>query len=113
MVAKRKAAVKPRYVIRPKADQDLDAHADYLTTEASLNVSHRFLVSAHDTFALLATHPHMVWSFKSQSQPFQSMRVFPVYGFEKMLVLYQPLKGGVEIIRVLHGSRDVLAALGE
>jgi hypothetical protein len=32
-------------------------------------------------------------------------------GFEKMLVLYLPVSSGVEIVRVIHGSRDLVAFL--
>ena len=32
-------------------------------------------------------------------------RVFRISGFEKMLVLYSPVSSGVEIVRVIHGSR--------
>jgi plasmid stabilization system protein ParE len=44
-----------RYVIRPRADRDLDEQAYYYGTEASPEVGRRFLLAAHDTFALLAT----------------------------------------------------------
>jgi plasmid stabilization system protein ParE len=33
-------------------------------------------------------------------------------GFEKHLVFYRPVDGGVEVIRVLHGHRDWIAMLG-
>jgi hypothetical protein len=49
--------VKARYLLRPKADQELDEHAYYLAKEAHHEVGHRFLVAAHETFALLATQP--------------------------------------------------------
>jgi len=39
------------------------------------------------------------------------MRVFRISGFEKMLVLYLPRSSGVEIVRVIHGSRDLEAFL--
>ena len=55
-----------RYVVRPKADQDLDDQAHYLAMEASPEVGHRFLVAAHETFALLATQPEMGWHFRLQ-----------------------------------------------
>ena len=38
-----------RYVVRPKADRDLDDQAYYYATEATPEVGHRFLVAAHDT----------------------------------------------------------------
>jgi len=48
-----------RYVLRPKADQNLDDQAYYYATMASPEVGHRFLAEAHETFALLATQPKM------------------------------------------------------
>ena len=48
-----------RYVLRPKADQDLRQQAYYLATEAGVETGHRFLVAAHETFALLSTQPQM------------------------------------------------------
>ena len=53
-----------RYVVRPKADQDLDDQAFYCATEASPEVGHRFLDSAHETFLLLSTQPDMGWNPK-------------------------------------------------
>ena len=36
----------PQYTIKPKADRDLDSYADYLSTEASVDVALRFLTEA-------------------------------------------------------------------
>lgn len=100
-----------RYVIRPKADRDLDDQAYYYATEASPEVGHRFLLAAHDTFALLATQPNMGWHSRLKHPGLESLRVFRVSGFEKILILYLPLLDGVEILRVVHGSRNLQALL--
>ena len=50
-----------RYVIRPKADRDLDEQAYYLATEAKPEAGYRFLLAAHETFNLLAAQPQMGW----------------------------------------------------
>ena len=50
-----------RYVIRPKADQDLSDQAYYLATHATARIGHNFLIAAHETFSLLATQPEMGW----------------------------------------------------
>jgi len=103
--------VNAGYVLRPKADQDLRRQAYYLATEASPETGHRFLVAAHETFALLSTQPQMGWLLRLRHARFASLRVFRISGFEKMLVLYLPLSSGVEILRVVHGSRDLVAFL--
>ena len=95
------------YVVRPKGRQDLRDQAFYYATEARPELGHRFLVSAHDTFALLATQPKMGWSPKLRSGDLRGLRVFRVTGFDKVLILYRPLEDGIEVLRVVHGSRNV------
>ncbi|MBI4604738.1 MAG: type II toxin-antitoxin system RelE/ParE family toxin [Planctomycetes bacterium] len=34
-------------------------------------------------------------------------------GFEQHLVFYRPVEDGIEVVRVLHGARDLRAILGE
>lgn len=103
--------MKARYVLRPKADEDLDQQAYYLATEGSVETGHRFLVAAHETFALLSSQPQMGWRVRVRHPRLASLQVFRISGFEAMLVLYQPLRSGVEIVRVVHGSRDLVAFL--
>jgi len=39
------------------------------------------------------------------------MRLFTISGFDKMLVLYRPVENGIEVLRVIHGSRNLLLLL--
>jgi toxin ParE1/3/4 len=103
--------VTARYVIRPKADQDLTDQAYYLATQANPRVGHNFLLAAHETFSLLATQPNMGWHSRLKNPVLASLRVFRVSGFERLLVLYRPRLDGVEIVRVVHASRDLEAFL--
>jgi toxin ParE1/3/4 len=103
--------VNPRYVLRPKADHDLLQQANYLATAANLETGHRFLVAAHATFGLLSTQPEMGWRVRVRHPRLRALGVFRISGFEKMLVLYVPGISGIEIIRVVHGSRDLVAFL--
>jgi plasmid stabilization system protein ParE len=96
------------YVVRPKADRDLDEQAYYFATEAGPELGHRFLLAAHETLGLLAAQPEMGWHARLKNPRLASLRVFRVTGFEKMLVLYLPSPHGVEILRVVHGSRNIM-----
>jgi len=64
-------------------------------------------MAAHETFALLATQPDMGWRFRFRHPDLKRLRVFRVKDFEKLLILYLPLFDGVEILRVVHGSRNI------
>ena len=80
--------------------------------KGSSEVGHRFLIAAHETFTLLATQPLMGWHCRFQSPSLVELRIFRVSGFERMLVLYLPTNEGVEIVRIIHASRNVAALLG-
>ena len=41
----------------------------------------------------------------------KSLRVFRVSGFDRIVILYRPLPNGVEILRVVHGSRNLQSLL--
>jgi toxin ParE1/3/4 len=103
--------VSAAYVVRPKADQDLDDQAYYLATQAGPGLGHRFLLAAHETFGLLASQPQIGWHSRLKHPHLASLRVFQVSGFEKMLVFYKPTPNGVEILRVVHSSRNLRALL--
>ena len=100
-----------RYLIKPKADRDLDNYADYLAKEASVEVALRFFDAAYSTFALLATQPNMGWRSRIAYPGLELLRVFRVTGFEDMLILYRPLAKSIDILRVVHGSRNLRALL--
>lgn len=41
------------------------------------------------------------------------LRVWRVEGFEKHLIFYRPAGDGIEIVRVLHGARDIDSILAD
>ena len=96
-----------RYIVRAKADEDLDEQAFYYATEANPELGHRFLLSAHNTFALLATAPQMGWNPRLRNRDLRALRMFRVTGFARTLILYRPLEHGIEVLRVIHGSRNI------
>jgi toxin ParE1/3/4 len=100
-----------RYLIRPKADQDLEDQAYYLANRGSAELGHRFLVAAHEAFVLLASQPKIGWHARLKDPELKALRIFSISGFEKMLVFYRPHREGIEIVRVVHGSRNLLSLL--
>lgn len=103
--------MKSRYLIRPRADQDLEEQAIYLATQGDSGLANRFLLAARDTFEMLARKPHIGWKFRLQIPALGFVRAFPISDFSKVLVLYRPIENGVEVLRVLHGSRNLQVLL--
>jgi plasmid stabilization system protein ParE len=48
------------YVVRPRADRDIDDVADYRAEPASLEIALLFLAEVYEAFGLIATQPEMV-----------------------------------------------------
>lgn len=100
-----------RYVVLPKADQDLDDEADYLVNEGGPEVALSFLAATEETFKLLAGQPDMRWSCRFPNPALASVRVFRVRRFERFLIFYRPAHECIEILRLLHSSQDLDAVL--
>ncbi len=77
---------------REAAKRDLIAQWVWYAENAGIDVADRFL----------------------RKPELQALRRFPVSdGFEKILLFYFPLEDGVDLVRVVHGSRDLEGLLTE
>lgn len=98
----------------PQATQDLIDLATYLyLADPISDVSERFLTAAENEFLRLAQMPGMGTAYPSDFGRSANLRRWPIPGFRNYLIFYRPVATGVEVIRVLHGSRDIAAAFGE
>ena len=91
----------------PQAQLDLLDIASFIA-EDNLDAAERFLDAAEETFALLASMPLMGRECAFQHPHAQGLRLWRVRGFDRYLIFYSPLTiGGIEVVRVLHSSRDI------
>jgi toxin ParE1/3/4 len=98
---------EPRIEKRSPAYQDLRRHALYLAAEAGAPVATRFLESAEDAFASLAKMPGMGRVRRFPHAELGELRSWSIPGFERYLIFYRALSDGIEVIRVIHGMRDL------
>ena len=98
---------------KPRALRDLARHAAYLEEHANLSTAERFLDVAEDAFARLAAMPNMGRRREMRSTRFAALRQWPIRNFENYLIFYQPIENGIEVLRVLHGARDIDRILEE
>jgi len=97
----------PRFIISPAADRDLDDQIAYFAGEAGREIALRFYAAAAATFEKIARMPGIGERRDSPKPRLAGLRVWRVEGFEKHLIFYRPSDEGIEIVRVLHGARDV------
>lgn len=88
---------------------DLAGIADYLGQEAGATTSNRFLHAAEKAICDLASMPGMGAPWESPHARLAGVRTWPVPGFRKWLIFYREAAQELEILRVLHGTRDLFA----
>lgn len=91
---------------RPLAAADILETWDYIA-EDSLDEADLWVDRLDEKLGLLATQPLMG---RARNELAAGLRSFP---FGRYVVFYVPLADGIDVVRVLHGSRDVDLALGE
>lgn len=102
--------------MRPVVIESEPAIRDLLATAGFLErtdpaVALRFLREARHTFAWLAERPEIGRPRRSRKRELAQIRSWPVEGFEKHLVFYRMFRNGIEIVRVIHGARDIAGLL--
>lgn len=95
-----------RIIIRPKAEADLDETAEYIGRE-NPEAAARFLTTAEETFKQLLATPGLGRLREYLDPRLTGLRSWRIRGFENWLVFYRPADGGIEVVRVLHGARDL------
>lgn len=91
-----------------EALDDISNAVDYFL-EIDPDVAETFYASLKEAEKLLLNNPR-IGSPRTYDNPrLVGMRMFRVSNFEKYLIFYQESDDRLEIIRVLHGARDIHA----
>lgn len=95
---------------RPKAAQDAEEIADYIAKD-SLDAAIRFLENTESTLKDVAAFPGAGSPFESDHPGLANLRFRRVKGFPKHLIFYVEHDDAIEVVRILHGARDLDAEL--
>ena len=90
----------PRLLKRPEAENDLEEIWWFIAQDSPDNFD-RFLDRIQETCLTLTDFPKLGVSCEELKTDLRSR---PVGNY---LIIYFPLEDGVDIVRVLHGSRDI------
>jgi len=99
-------------VFHPLADEDIDEGFLYIARD-SLDAAVRFLVAARQDARKLSDMPGMGPSREFRRAELKGVRFWPISGFRNFLIFYRPLSDGIEVLRVIHGARNVDRVLGD
>ena len=85
---------------RPLAEADILEIWDYIADD-SLTAADRWVDHLDEQFRVLATQPSMG---RARDELAPDVRSFP---FGRYVIFYMPLDDGIDVVRVLHGARDI------
>lgn len=87
----------------------MDREAFRIAERSGQNAGMRFYAACDETFARIATYPEIGKIQQFENPSLLNVRVWQVKEFREYLVFYRSLKNKVEILNVIHGSRDIEA----
>ena len=90
----------PQVTRRPLAETDILEIWDYIADD-SLAAADRWVDRLDEQFRMLAAQPMMG---RAREELAPGVRSFP---FGRYVVFYMQLNDGIDVVRVLHGARDI------
>jgi toxin ParE1/3/4 len=101
----------PRFLdLHRVAQRDLEECAAYIRRNNARSAL-RFLRAAQRTMDRLLAMPGMGSLYESDEPELAGLRFFPVFRFRSYFIFYRPTSNGIEVLRVLHGARDIESLL--
>lgn len=98
--------------IYSKAHRDIVENATFLGQDDRL-AADRFLDAVESTTRALLKQPYLGGLYPNANQALTELRAWRVKGFNKYIIFYQLNHGDLDVVRVLHASRDIEALLNE
>lgn len=95
-----------------KAEKDIEEIMRYISQD-NPEVAATFHGAVESTCELLVTMPEMGSPRTFNNPELEGLRMWPMKKFEKYLIFYRSTPEGIEIVRVLHGARDIPAIFEE
>jgi toxin ParE1/3/4 len=101
--------MNPRIVLQPQAERDITLQTAWLIREAGFDVADRFVAAVARTAELVLATPGMGAPRSYRNPRLAGVRMVPVRDFARYLLFYRPAGDRVNVVRLLHGARDLEA----
>lgn len=96
--------------ITPKADHDIDECCAWIN-RSNPGAARRFLEAVEHTCNEIAQMPGIGSLRYAEVSLIRGIRMVAVEGFKQYLLFYLERENSIDIIRLLHGARDIPEAL--
>lgn len=99
--------------VTPRARRDQNEIVEHLAPE-SLDAALLFIAKLHETYAVIGAQPR-VGHFRAdmRDERKHGIRCLVVNGFPNHLVFYRVNGDDIDVVRILHGARDIQLAMDE
>lgn len=91
----------PQILFTPLATEDLQQIWGFLAEKAGTETANKFLLTVRDKCQILAEFPE---SGKARHEFLVNLRSFSLKIY---VIFYLPLEDGIEVLRIIHNSRDI------
>jgi toxin ParE1/3/4 len=103
---------KPELILMPRAREDIKQIAAYIG-EHNPQASMAFRQTLQHIYEVLLDLPEVGSVRNFRNPEMKGLRILPVPKFKSYLLFYRPTTERLEIVRVLHGARDIPSLFGE
>jgi toxin ParE1/3/4 len=94
-------------VVLPAAQNDLLDQAEYYDSQGGETLGNRFLARCEAGFERIAAFPESGTRVRLRHPKLKGCRFILVPDFDKILIFYKSSEGKIQIVRVLHGARNI------
>ncbi|WP_235006797.1 type II toxin-antitoxin system RelE/ParE family toxin [Calothrix rhizosoleniae] len=102
-----------RLIVKDQATQDLRQLANYILVNGNKDIAVKFLSAAEITFEQLVKTPGMGKVTQLVVSRLGEIRQWRIKDFKEYFIFYRIADANVEILRVLHGARDLADILNK
>jgi toxin ParE1/3/4 len=103
--------MRKKILTRAKAEDDVYNQALYIARD-SPKAAQRYAFTVEKTIASLTENPKLGSLYKSREVRLKGLRKLPVPGF-KDIIFYLESADTIEVVRILHGARNIPTILNE
>lgn len=97
------------HILEPRARADVLRQYEHYLEHAPAEVAERFLLAVEASIRKLLDFPHIGAPYPCSAPRLAGLRAWPVSDFEDIRIYYLSYEDYVQVIRVLHGRRDLSA----
>ena len=98
----------PKLILAPCVENELWLIWEFIARD-NPDAAARLIESAYETFKTLAVTPGLGRRRKFSDPRLRGIHSWQISRFDNYLIFYRPIPGGIQVLHVYHGARDIEA----